>query len=149
MYPPIEELIAHRGSMLLVDRVLESSRDSIRLEANIRADMSFVRPDGKMPAWIGIEMMAQAIAAFVGLASRQRGSVPQMGLLLGTRRYAASVPEFPVGRLLVVAAREVYRDAEGLAGFDATIELDGVVIAEATLKVAEPADFRSFLAETG
>lgn len=150
MYPPIAELLAHRDNMLLLDRVLESGSAGIRVAASVDGEAWYADADGAMPAWIGIELMAQAIAALVGLNAREKGLPPKQGLLLGTRGFTARVPTFPRGARLVVAASEVFREDNGLAAFDARIELAGAekageIVAEATLKVFEPADFKTLL----
>lgn len=145
MYPPIEELLTHRGNMLLLDRVIGFGPDGIQVEAKVDGKAWYADAAGAMPAWIGIELMAQAIAAQVGLAARERGLPPKQGLLLGTRSFTASQSTFPVDAILTVRANEVFQEANGLAAFDARIELDGKTLAEATLKVFEPADFNTLL----
>lgn len=47
-----------------------------------------------MPAWFGIELMAQAIAAHVGLLSMRDGNPARPGVLLGSRKYEAHTPAF-------------------------------------------------------
>lgn len=145
MYPPIEELLTHRGNMLLLDRVIGFGPDGIRVEAKVDGKAWYADASGAMPAWIGIELMAQAIAAQVGLVARERGLPPRQGLLLGTRSFVARRPAFGENEILVVGAKEVFQETNGLGAFDATIELAGEVVAEATLKVFEPTDFESIL----
>jgi len=145
MYPPIEELLAHRGNMLLIDRVIGFDANGIQAEARVDGEAWYADADGAMPAWIGIELMAQAIAALVGLAAREKGLPPKQGLLLGTRGFTASVSAFARNTTLVVVANEVFQEANGLAAFDARIELAGETVAEATLKVFEPADFKAIV----
>jgi predicted hotdog family 3-hydroxylacyl-ACP dehydratase len=98
-----------------------------------------------MPAWIGIELMAQAIAAHVGLVKRSEGKPVSPGVLLGTRRFAPALAAFPAGQPLQVATAISFRDESGLAAYDCRIESAGKVLVEATLKVFEPADFDAFL----
>ncbi len=144
-FPAIEELLTHRGNMLLIDHVLACGPEGIRVAARVDGGAWYADMDGAMPAWIGIELMAQAIAALVGLTARDQGLPPRRGLLLGTRAFTASVPSFARNAALVVAASEVFQEANGLAAFDARIELADETVAEATLKVFEPADFKSIL----
>ena len=61
-FPLVEELLPHRGTMLLVDRVCDFSDDSALVEFTPRADGWYADESGAMSAWIGIELMAQAIA---------------------------------------------------------------------------------------
>lgn len=143
--PPIEELLPHRGTMLLLDRVLEFGEERIRAECVPRRDAWYADARGNMPAWIGIELMAQAIAAHVGLVKRKEGKPVTPGVLVGTRSFRATRPAFAAGAPLSITARLSFRDPSGLAAYDCAIDGDGAPIAQATLKVYEPADFQAFL----
>ena len=130
--------------MLLIDRVLAWDAEHAAVAATPRGDAWYAER-GAMPSWIGIELMAQAIAAHVGLVARSRGQPPKRGVLLGTRHFRSSKTRFPAGAALVVTARVVYRDESGLGSYDASIALDGAEIATANVTVYEPADFEAFL----
>jgi predicted hotdog family 3-hydroxylacyl-ACP dehydratase len=133
MYPPIEELLTHRGNMLLIDHVLSFDQAGIRVAATVDGDAWYANAQGAMPAWIGIELMAQAIAALVGLAAHTKNLPPKQGLLLGTRNFTAQLPAFAQNKTLIIAAREIFQEENGLGAFDASIELDGNTVAVATL----------------
>jgi predicted hotdog family 3-hydroxylacyl-ACP dehydratase len=143
--PPIEALLPHRGTMLLLDRVLAFSAQDIAAECTPRRDAWYADARGNMPAWIGIELMAQAIAAHVGLVKRSEGKPVSPGVLLGTRRFEPAHSAFPAGQPLRVHAAISFRDESGLAAYDCRIEAAGEKLIEATLKVFEPADFQAFL----
>jgi predicted hotdog family 3-hydroxylacyl-ACP dehydratase len=144
--PPIEEVLPHRGIMLLVERVVAWDAEHAAVAASARRDAWYAE-DGAMPSWIGIELMAQAIAAHVGLIARSKGRPPQRGVLLGTRQFRSSRARFPAGRELLVTARVSYRDESGLGSYDATIDLEGSEVATANVTVYEPPDFEAFLRE--
>jgi len=144
-FPAIEELLTHRGNMRLIERVLACGDEGIQVEARVDGNAWYADSEGGMPAWIGIELMAQAIAALVGLNAREKGLPPKQGLLLGTRSFSSRVLAFARDAVLRVDAREIFQEANGLAAFDARIQLAGEVVAEATLKVFQPADFKSIL----
>ncbi|MEX3833425.1 beta-hydroxyacyl-ACP dehydratase, partial [Paraburkholderia sp. BR14263] len=80
-FPPIETIIPHRGTMLLLDSVAACSDESLTALAGVRADAWYADEQGAMPAWIGIELMAQAIAAHVGLLSMREGKPARPGVL--------------------------------------------------------------------
>jgi predicted hotdog family 3-hydroxylacyl-ACP dehydratase len=145
-FPAMTELLPHRGAMLLVECVLVVADSSITVAAVPRADAWYAE-DGAMPAWIGIELMAQAVAAYAGYRGLAAGRPPRRGVLLGSRRYQSEVPAFAAGRPLEVSACESYRDESGMGSFDCEIRLDGAVLASATLSVFEPEDFDGFLQE--
>ncbi|MCM8614104.1 beta-hydroxyacyl-ACP dehydratase [Accumulibacter sp.] len=147
---PIEDLLPHRGSMLLLTGMLEADAESATCEAMPDAKAWYAESDGTMPAWIGIELMAQTIAVHVALIARRAGRRPRPGVLLGTRAYRAGADRFPVGQPLQITARSTHRDATGLGAYDCTLADDrGTVLAMAAITVYEPEDFAQFLAGQG
>lgn len=146
--PPIEELLPHRGTMLLLDAVLAYDEESVTATASVQPRAWYAEDDGTMPSWVGIELMAQAIAAHVGLLALCQGRPPKQGVLLGTRAYHAAVPCFPARSVIVIKASVAFRDVSGMGAYDCTLLLNGQVAATATVKVFEPGDFNDFLAQT-
>jgi predicted hotdog family 3-hydroxylacyl-ACP dehydratase len=146
--PAIEDVVPHRGSMLLVQRVLAWDFDHATVVATPQRDAWYAE-DGAMPSWIGVELMAQAIAAHVGLVAHSKGESPRPGVLLGTRQLRSSRTRFAAGVELTVKARVSYRDETGLAAYDASIDLDGAEVASANVTVYQPPDFAAFLREHG
>jgi predicted hotdog family 3-hydroxylacyl-ACP dehydratase len=143
--PPIEELLPHRFGMLLVDRIVAWDPDGATVSASPRADAWHAEAGG-MPSRIGIELMAQAIAAHVSLVAWSKGEPPKKGVLLGARSYRATLAHFPAGSALNVTATKAFSDEGGMGAYDAAIELDGAEVAKARILVFEPPDFEAFLA---
>jgi predicted hotdog family 3-hydroxylacyl-ACP dehydratase len=135
--PSLEELILHRGPMRLIDEVLEHDPWHIVVAAVVNPSAWYAEPEGAMPAWVGIELMAQAIGAYSGLEARARGEAPQVGYLLGTRRYHSTVARFPPGARLLVSAHCTFRDESGLGAFDCELAVGEEVLASASVKVFE------------
>ena len=146
--PPIEELLPHRAPMLLIDAVTEFEGNRIRCVATPRANAWYAADDGAMPAWIGIELMAQAVAAHVGLSARREGRPPKPGVLLGTRVYQAAVAHFEPDRQLLLEGVQTFHESGGLACYDCRIQSEtGACLASAALTAFEPADFDQFIKE--
>lgn len=143
--PAIEDLIPHRGTMLLLDQVIEFESESTTAEYEPRADAWYADEGGNMPAWIGIELMAQTIAAHVALIKRSEDAPQKQGALVGARRYTSTIPAFTLGRPLRISVRMIYCDASGLAAYECSIADGNERVASATLKVFEPDDFQSYL----
>jgi predicted hotdog family 3-hydroxylacyl-ACP dehydratase len=143
--PPIEDLLPHRGMMLLLDRVIDFAGASAATECVPRSDAWYADGQGNMPAWIGIELMAQTVATHVGLQKRAEGLPPRHGALLGTRSYRSAVPSFQAGEMLHICATLLFRDTGGFSAYDCNIARGGQEIATATIKVFEAEDFQSFL----
>lgn len=148
-FPSIEYLLPHRGNMLLLEAIIAADDESATCRARPDAGAWYADDSnniGVMPAWIGIELMAQAIAAHVALAARRAGKPPRPGVLLGTRAYKTCVSHFPAGAELRVSARLSYRDESGLGAYDCALaDAAGVELATAAITVFEPNDFDKFI----
>ncbi len=81
----IEDVVPHRQDMCLLQRIIRWDQDTLEAELVVPEAGLFVE-DGQVPAWVGIEYMAQAIAAWAGCRARAAGKQPQLGFLLGSRR---------------------------------------------------------------
>ena len=138
-WPPhvMDAWVPHRGAMNLLDGVEHCDEHAIVAHVRVPAGGLFVADDG-VPAWVGIEYMAQAIAAWSGARARAGGGSPRIGYLLGSRRYAAHVAAFEVGARLQVHAQCELMGDNGLGMFECRITLDGRVLAESRLSVFEP-----------
>ncbi len=134
--------------MVLLDRVMEAGEDHIVVELTVRDDGLFSSPDHTVPAWVGLEYMAQAIAAFSGYHRKCRGEAIGLGFLLGTRHYQCSVGSFPCGSRLRVRAEKIIEAANEMSVFGCAIE-GGNIHAESKLNVLLPKDSKKFLAGKG
>ena len=141
---PISELVPHRGPMLLVDRLLADDAELIRVEATVRRETLFVT-DAGMPAWVGIELMAQTVASWAVLRGRELNQPVRLGFLLGTRRYECTRPFFPLGARLEIEAHQELVGENGLAVFTCRILLEGEVVATASLNAFQPPNVDEYL----
>jgi predicted hotdog family 3-hydroxylacyl-ACP dehydratase len=141
-----EAWIPQRGAMRLIDRVVSVDEKGSVAEVDVPHDGLFVR-DGSVPAWIGLEYMAQTVSAWAGGRARRAGGEPRVGLLLGTRRFEAMRSTFPAGsRLRVEATCELMGD-NGLGVFDCRVLLEGEPLATARISVFDPPDGAQWLQE--
>lgn len=145
LYPPIESILPHRDSMLLLDRVLACTEETLLAEYRVQGDGWYANAEAAMPAWIGIELMAQAVAAHVSLLAIRAGGQARPGVLLGTNKYQAHRAAFPGAALLQISARELLRSDEGHSAYDCTIAYDGACVAQAAIKVFQPTNFEEFM----
>lgn len=145
-FPAIEELLPHRGSMLLIDAVVSHDSERVVCVYVPRADAWYADTAVAMPAWIGIELMAQAIAAQVALVKRAQAQPMRPGALLGSRNYTALRPAFAARQALDIEAVLEFCDDSGLGAYQCRIAAADETLATATLKVFEPEDFSQFLA---
>ena len=134
---PMDAWVPHRGAMSLLDAVDRCDDERVVARVRVPAQGLFNGADG-VPAWVGIEYMAQTVAAWSGARARAGGGSPRIGYLLGSRRYEAAVPAFAAGAELTVHAQCELTGDNGLGMFDCRIEQDGRVLATGRLSVFEP-----------
>jgi len=133
-YPPIVELVPHRPPMLLLDRVLSYDGERVVCETVLEAGSPFVE-QGRVPAVVGIEYMAQAIAAGAGLSARDNGeTAARMGFLLGCRDLAIAVDSFQVGDRLTIEARRTWGENQ-IGSFACKVQRGSEVLVEGALTV--------------
>lgn len=139
-FPPIADLLPHRGRAVLIDAVLEESADCIRAGAHITASHPFFVAGHGVPSWAGIELMAQAIAAHAGLENRRCQRRPRLGMLLGTRRYQTETAWFPEGARLEILAEREFGQGGDMHACVCHIFCNGQTLATATLIIIEVAE---------
>ena len=128
-------LIPHSGDMVLLDRIIDYDDQGLTAELVVRGD-GLLGGDESVPAWAGIEYMAQTIAAYAGMMARQADEPIRLGFLLGTRRYNSNVAAFKVGSTLTIWVKKIMQD-NGLGVFDCRIQGEDVELT-ATLNVYQP-----------
>jgi predicted hotdog family 3-hydroxylacyl-ACP dehydratase len=144
--PEIRQLVPHSGQMVLLDRALHADAEHLCAEVRIHEGSVLAGPDG-VGAWVGIEYMAQAIAAHAGWLALQRGEEVKVGFLLGSRKYEAKVAQFALGSVLHVHVRRVLQSENGLGAFECHIDIVGGTAnaACATVTVFQPENVNQFL----
>lgn len=146
----LEELVPHASPMLLLDELVSADEECIVCRVVVREDGLFDQ-DGRVPAWLGLEYMAQTVAAYSGFQAQRRGDAVKPGFLLGTRRFETSVDSFLCGEELSITVRRLMQDSEGLAAFECHVNGKGTsreMVQKAMLSVYEPSDASAFLQGT-
>ena len=141
----LAELVPHAGDMLLIDEILACDDQRIETRLVVRPGL-LTEADGALPAWIGVELMAQSVAAFAGCQARRRGEAPALGFLLGTRQFTCDVAAFPAGSELRIHAQAALENDDGMAIFDCHLRGPGCQ-ASARLNVYRPPQVDLYLEE--
>jgi predicted hotdog family 3-hydroxylacyl-ACP dehydratase len=139
------EVLPHEGDAVLLQQVWAVDATVTRATATVSLDTPFVAADGRWPAWLAIEIMAQAVAGSAGLREYRPGVRPRLGLLLGARNLECKSDAFASGTALLIEVTESSRDEHGMGVYDCTIDADGTRIASATLSVYLPASVDDYL----
>ena len=142
---PIAELLPHAGDMILLAAVESFDEDSVVTRLRVSPGLLSL-PDGSLPAWTGIEIMAQSVAAFAGCQGRLLGLPVELGFLLGTRNYQCNVEHFPLDSELRIRACRSLQDDNGMGVFECHLDGPGIH-AEARLNVFRPPEVARYLEE--
>jgi predicted hotdog family 3-hydroxylacyl-ACP dehydratase len=132
---PVQELLAHGPGMVVIDRLVAYDAKKSVASVEVRRESKFFDRTG-IPAWVGIEYMAQTVAAHAGFEARLRGNPPMIGFLLGTRSYECRVAEFSLGADLKIIVEPLFTET-GLGSFSCAIERDGL-LARAVISTYQP-----------
>jgi predicted hotdog family 3-hydroxylacyl-ACP dehydratase len=123
--------------MLLVEGVAEAHDRGGTAWARVDPDAWYADPDGAMPAWFGLELLAQAVAACRGRALAEAGLGPRGGYLVAVRDYRSDLGAFPPGARLELAVRLDEEAPSGLRKFSCAILMDGFPVARGALTLVE------------
>ena len=132
---PIAELLPHGPGMIVIDRLVTYGAGKSVACSQVRRSSKFFDGTG-VPAWAGLEYMAQTVAAHAGFAARQSGRPPPLGFLVGTRSYECLAAEFPLGAELAVTVEPLFIE-KGLGSFRCAIE-HGALLARAVISTYTP-----------
>jgi len=149
-YPDMRLLVPHTDSMMLLDRVISADQDSLCAEVIIKPESLFYsKNDEGVGAWVGVEYMAQTIAAYAGYHALTHQKPAKIGFLVGTRRYECTKAFFANGDRLQITARSIFQADNGLASFECTINNKIIdeynQIASATINAFLPDNINEFL----
>lgn len=133
---PIEKLLYHAPPMILIDGVKAYDDETVVSFVTIEAQSPFLR-QGKMPAYVGIEYMAQSIAAYSGIKALNEDGEIKIGYLVSARKMEMSQPDFAFGEQLEITVKLVYNESP-MAVFDCSIKSGDDIVATARLNVYQP-----------
>lgn len=148
-YPPIEQLLPHRPPMILIDRLVQTDGATTVCEVTIGPHSMFLQAAG-VPAFVGIEYMAQTVAAHGGYQSYLEGQPIVVGLLLGTRRLETTCQFFELSQTLRIEVTHIWGKHE-LMRFRCRITnaVSDARLQQAELNVFKPKALQSYLKENG
>lgn len=132
---PLADLLPHAAPMILLDRAVQVDAQGFSAEVDIHP-ASLFHQKGGVPAWIGLEYMAQAAAALAGAEALVQGHARASGMLVGSRDFQAWQPLYPDGQTLRVTVKEFASQVGGLQVMDCRIDdPSGKTLASARLNL--------------
>lgn len=140
-YLPAAHYLPHRPPMVLVEEVLLIDEDRAHCRVRVGRDTvlaPFLNAGGQLPAWFGMEILAQTIGVWSGWHDRRRNNAePRPGMLLGGRGYRCKTAGFPAGAVLDAQVRLLMLD-EKIGSFDGAILINGEHYAGGRLNIYQP-----------
>lgn len=142
----IEELLPHSPPMVLIDEIVDYSTDHLVAKINCNKQSRFFdNTINGVPGWVGLEYMAQSIAAYAGVQAKIKHQPIKLGFLLGARKYEMLQSTFLCGFSYNVSVTQLYMDESGLGKFDCMISHQQSCFAKAKLNVYETDDINQML----
>lgn len=136
MYPPVVDLIPHRGPAILIEQVQSHTDEVTECLTVIRPELQYVR-EGRADAALALELMAQTVAAHVGLRGRWNGGEARQGYVIGVPKMCFFGGDYRVGEALSIWVRVLFVEGP-VARFEGRVHCGAAVRAEGTLTVFEP-----------
>lgn len=140
-YACAERYLPHQTPMVLVEEVVAIGEDSAHCRVSVSGTgvlAPFLDAEGNLPAWFGIEIIAQTVGVWSGWYQRQIQDVkPEPGMLLGGRGYRCQQACFPAGSLLDIRIKLLMRD-EKIGSFEGDISIAGESFASGRLNTYQP-----------
>lgn len=105
----LDDLLPHRAPMLFIDAV--DAERNLAFFTPKSTQLLALEPG--LPAWVGVEIMAQAIAALTQLAQRQAGSSDRLrsGMLLQVKGFSCEQPYFEFDQPLCIGVEQLASQA--------------------------------------
>lgn len=144
----IEQVLPHDHPMILLDSLLafdeiKATCGHLITEQSLLFDSSLQG----VPSYVGIEYMAQSIAAYANANEILNNRPVEIGFLVSSRKYKCDFSVFKLGMNLHITAEQLYKDESGLSAFDCAIFVNENKVASARVNVFQPENPTKFLAE--
>ncbi len=138
LFDRVDQLLPHSGEMVLISDVTSWDNESASVVVNQDGTAVFADSEGNVPAWVGVEYMAQAVAVFAGIQSRLNNRPIRLGFLLGAQKYTAYASCFAKDVRLDIRVSRVFFEEGGIALFACNIHAGKQLLAEAEIKAVQP-----------
>lgn len=138
---PVAAWLPHAPPMRLLDQLIAVSDEQVHCQVSTRPDgvlAPFLMLTGELPAWFGVEIMAQTVGVWSGWHASQRGvTLIPPGMLLGGRGWKAHQPTFPADAMLNITMTLLMRD-DRMGSFEGEIRQGTRQLASGRLNTYQP-----------
>ena len=135
--------------IILIDSIVSHQSDSLITQTQISPQSAYFDETLQgVPNYVGIEYMAQSIAALAGVEALLQGQPIKVGFLLGSRKLQMHQQLFTLGQTYRTHVTRLYQEESGLAVFDCQIFHQDRLMAQANVNVFQPADSQAYVNES-
>ncbi len=143
---PIEHVLPHEHPMILLDTLLCHDSEGATCSVTIRPDSPFYNEQQQgVPVYVGIEYMAQTIAAFANANKLDHGEAVALGFLVSSRKYTTAIKQFALGQTFTIHVTKILMGDNGLSTFECVINYQDQPVVEAGINIFQPNDPEAFL----
>lgn len=138
MNQEILKLIPHRHKLVLIDEVLDASKENFTVLVEVDDKSLLATKDG-VPGFCGIEYMAQSIAAYNNTHFNLEDK-PKLGFVIAIRGFESELEFFPLGSSLEVFIEPnlIFQNSSG--SFKGEIKIKNEIVAKASITAYVPTD---------
>ncbi|UJF22494.1 hotdog family protein [Shewanella sp. OMA3-2] len=142
----VSEFIPHRAPMILIDSLISHQHDGLITQTHITSNSAYFDPLKQgVPSYVGVEYMAQSIAALAGVEALIQGLPIKVGFLLGSRKLQLHQSLFKLGQTYRTHVARLYQEESGLAVFDCQVFQHQILVAQANINVFQPTDTLAYI----
>lgn len=135
------DYLPHDAPMLLLEEVLDVTDEHVRCRVNVSRSgvlAPFLDPQGNLPGWYALELMAQTIGVWSGWHRRQSGrTCIELGMVLGSRELVCAEGSLPHNATLTVEASLLVQDTR-FGSFDCCILIGEACVASGRVNTFQP-----------
>ena len=140
MYLSPQDYLFHRSPMLLIANILDIGPESVSCSVELGSPLlaPFLEPKG-LPAYFGIELMAQTVGIWSGYQDKCAGrAAAQGGLILSVRAFEAQQPYIsgPQDVPLIITMQKLMQD-RNYASFEGSISQNEHTVATGRLSLCQ------------
>lgn len=135
------DYLPHDAPMLLLDEVISVSEETAMCRVAVTRDGAlgpFLDPQGNIPGWFALELMAQTVGVWSGWHRHQQGQACiTLGMVLGARELVCAAGILPAGLTLDITVTLLMQDAR-FGSFECTIAAGEETLATGRVNTFQP-----------
>lgn len=135
------DYLPHDAPMLLLEEVINVSTETAHCRVRVDAHgvlAPFLDPQGDLPGWYALELMAQTVGVWSGWHRQQRGQASiALGMVLGARELVCAAGALPAGAALDITVKLLMQD-ERFGSFECCVSVNNAALATGRVNTFQP-----------